>query len=229
MDEASPEDLAEPAGGQSVPPPEQAAVGSDYGEGPELFEGEEDADEDTGRVETVDEQGRRHVRLAAPEGTEEILEREAPRRTGLPDWAERWRVRSAAGTVLTAVAFGLQQVFEEERKEPAIIMETSGEPPTDLPVEAQLEQLGPRQSSVTVRPWLLGPGGQGAATGEEPGGEVPTGGAPTGQAPAPGAEATGLHASSAEGGDEPASPGRAQREPRPTSEGDGRGEEATGP
>jgi hypothetical protein len=130
----------------------------------------EDEEEDAGRTETVDEQGRRHVRLAAPEGTDEILEQEIPRRTGLPDWAERWRVRSATGTVLTAVAFGLQQVFETERKEPAIVMETSGEPPTDLPVEADLQQLGPRQSSVTVRPWLLGNGSEEAEVDEEAGG-----------------------------------------------------------
>lgn len=122
---------------------------------PEFFEGD-DQQEGAGRAETVDEEGRRRVRLAAPEGTEELLEKEMPRRTGLPDWAERWRARSAAGTVLTAVAFGLQQVFEAERKEPAIVMETSGDPPTDLPVEAHLEQLGPRQSTVQVRPWLLG-------------------------------------------------------------------------
>lgn len=112
-------------------------------------------DEDGEPVETVDELGRRHLRRAAPEGTAELLENEAPRRTGLPDKLERWRVRSATGSVLTAVAFGLQQVFEPERKEPAIVMETSGDPPRDLPVEAQLEQLGPRQSSVKVRRWLL--------------------------------------------------------------------------
>lgn len=127
---------------------------------------EEDEDEDEGEgelVETVDEFGRRHVRRAAPEGTDQILENEAPRRTGLPDSIERWRQRSATGAVLTAFAFGLQNVFEPERKEPAIIMQTSGEPPMDLPVEAQLEQLGPRQSTVTVRPWLLGDGGRGEA------------------------------------------------------------------
>ena len=96
----------------------------------------------------------------APEGTEQILEKEAPRHSGLPDSIERWRQRSATGAVLTAFAFGLQNVFEPERKEPAIVMVTSGEPPMDLPVEAQLEQLGPRQSTVTVRPWLLGDGDQ---------------------------------------------------------------------
>jgi hypothetical protein len=119
---------------------------------------DDEAFEDGEAEEYVDELGRRHVRRAAPEGTEELLENEAPRRTGLPDSVERWRQRSATGAVLTAFAFGLQQALETEKKEPAIIMVTSGEPPTDLPVEAQLEQLGPRQSSVKVRTWLL-PGG----------------------------------------------------------------------
>lgn len=122
------------------------------------FEGDFDdlePGEDGEPVETVDELGRRHIRRAAPEGTDQILEHEAPRQTGLPDRLERWRTKTATGTVLTAFAMGLQQVFEPERNQPAIIMETSGEPPEDLPVEAQLEQLGPRQSSVTVRSWLL--------------------------------------------------------------------------
>lgn len=128
----------------------------------DLEDDEEDEEGEGELVETVDEFGRRHVRRAAPEGTERILENEAPRRSGLPDSIERWRQRSATGAVLTAFAFGLQNVFEPERKEPAIVMQTSGDPPKDLPVEAQLEQLGPRQSTVTVRPWLLGDGDQAA-------------------------------------------------------------------
>jgi len=141
---------ADPDGTQS------AAAGA----GEELFDAEDDyvydEDEEGDLVETVDEQGRRHIRRAAPEGTEQILENEAPRHSGLPDKAERWRARTATGTVLTAFAFGLKEVFEPDRNQPAIIMETSGDPPRDLPVEAQLEQLGPRQSSVMVRSWLLG-------------------------------------------------------------------------
>jgi hypothetical protein len=130
-----------------------------------LAEDEYFDDEDGEAEEYIDELGRRHVRRAAPEGTEELLENEAPRRTGLPDSVERWRQRSATGAVLTAFAFGLQQALETEKKEPAIIMVTSGDPPKDLPVEAQLEQLGPRQSSVKVRTWLL----PGAEKGEEAG------------------------------------------------------------
>ena len=112
-------------------------------------------DEELEAEEVIDEQGRRHVRRAAPEGPEEILEAEQPRTTGLPHKLEAWRRRSATGAVLTAFAMGLQEAFEPEKKEPAIIMQTSGEPPKDLPVEAQLEQLGPRQSTINVRPWLL--------------------------------------------------------------------------
>jgi hypothetical protein len=132
----------------------------------EAFLEEDYVEEDDQGAETVDELGRRHVRRAAPEGTDEMLENEAPRYTGLPDRVEKWRRNSATGAVLTAFAFGLQQAFEPERKEPAIIMQTSGDPPKDLPVEAQLEQLGPRQSSVTVRRWLLGGEGQNAVTSE---------------------------------------------------------------
>ncbi len=101
-----------------------------------LAEGEffdDDSFEEDEADEYVDELGRRHVRRAAPEGTEELLENEAPRRTGLPDSVERWRQRSATGAVLTAFAFGLQQALETEKKEPAIIMVTSGEPPAESP------------------------------------------------------------------------------------------------
>lgn len=134
-----------------------AGSGEDLSEYVEKGEDIEDGDE---VAEYVDELGRRHVRRAAPEGTDEMLENEAPRETGLPDRVEKWRRNSATGAVLTAFAFGLQQAFEPERKEPSIILQTSGDPPKDLPVEAQLEQLGPRQSSVIVRRWLLDGGAQ---------------------------------------------------------------------
>ncbi|HET9060582.1 MAG TPA: hypothetical protein VFN61_11725 [Acidimicrobiales bacterium] len=145
MAEPEPSTASSPAGEQSA---DEYLEDDEYIEDDELLDGEP--------VETVDEQGRRHIRMAAPAGTDEIRESEAPRRTGLPDRAERWRATSAVGGVMTAFALGLQQAFEPDRNQPAIIMETSGDPPTDLPVEATLAQLGPRQSSVTVRPWLIG-------------------------------------------------------------------------
>ena len=171
MAQAGPEKYPYDAASQVSGDAEEAAYGYDFVD-EEVGEGEEaeGEDEEGELVETIDAQGRRHIRRAAPEGTEQILENEAPRHTGLPDRAERWRVRSATGTVLTAFAFGLKEVFEPDRNQPAIIMETSGDPPRDLPVEAQLEQLGPRQSSVMVRSWLLGnnlPGSSAEATDDE--------------------------------------------------------------
>ena len=148
------------AAGTSTPGGDDGPEGVDDLEG---YVDEEEYLEDDEMVEYVDELGRRHVRRAAPEGTDEMLENEAPRYTGLPDRVEKWRRNSATGAVLTAFAFGLQQAFEPERKEPAIVMQTSGDPPKDLPVEAHLEQLGPRQTSVTVRRWLLGGEGQNRA------------------------------------------------------------------
>ncbi len=76
---------------------------------------------------------------------------------------ESWRKRSATGAVLTGIAFGFQQVFEKEREEPAIIMTTSGDPPRDLPVEAEVEHGRPRRSVVNIRPWLLDRAPPGAA------------------------------------------------------------------
>jgi hypothetical protein len=78
-----------------------------------------------------------------------------PMTTGLPNRLEAWRRRSATGAILTGFARGLQQVFEKEPERPSIIQTTSGDPPTDLPVEAEVELGRPRQSTVNIRPWLL--------------------------------------------------------------------------
>jgi hypothetical protein len=75
--------------------------------------------------------------------------------SGLPPRVESWRRRSATGAMLTGFAFGLREVLEAEHREPAIVLETSGVPPKDLPVEADLENLPPRQSVVKIRRWLL--------------------------------------------------------------------------
>jgi hypothetical protein len=75
--------------------------------------------------------------------------------TALPPKVEAWRRRSATGAILTGFALGLQQALGKEQEQPAIVMQTSGEPPTDLPVEAEVEQGRPRQSVVNIRPWLL--------------------------------------------------------------------------
>jgi hypothetical protein len=85
-------------------------------------------------------------------------------RTALPPKMEAWRRRSATGAILTGFALGLQQVFEKEKEEPSIVMQTSGDPPSDLPVEAEVERARPRQSVVNIRPWLLGGNGTADAT-----------------------------------------------------------------
>ena len=77
----------------------------------------------------------------------------APGRTGT---RESWRRRSATGAILTGIALGFREVLETERQDPAIVQETSGVPPKDLPVEADLQEAAPRRNVVHVRPWLLG-------------------------------------------------------------------------
>jgi hypothetical protein len=75
--------------------------------------------------------------------------------TALPPRVEAWRRRSAAGAILTGFALGLQEALEKRKEEPSIVMQTSGTPPEDLPVEAEFEYGRPRQSVVQIRPWLL--------------------------------------------------------------------------
>ena len=96
--------------------------------------------------------------------------------TALPGKVESWRRRSATGAILTGFALGLQEVFEPKRDEPAVIMETSGEPPKDLPVEADFEYGRPRQSVVNVRPWLLPGAAEESASEQSPEGESGEGG-----------------------------------------------------
>jgi hypothetical protein len=69
-----------------------------------------------------------------------------------------WRRRTATGAILSGLALGFQQVFEDKKQDIAVVVETSGEPPKDLPVEAELEGPAARRSVVKIRPWLLGDG-----------------------------------------------------------------------
>lgn len=78
-----------------------------------------------------------------------------------------WRRRTATGAILSGLALGFQQVFEDKQQGISVIVQTSGEPPTDLPVEAELEGLAPRRSVVKIRPWLLGEDGEDGEDGEE--------------------------------------------------------------
>jgi hypothetical protein len=69
---------------------------------------------------------------------------------------EGWRKRTATGAILSGLALAFQQVFEDHHQDVSVIMETSGVPPTDLPVEAEFDHMAPRRSVVKIRPWLLG-------------------------------------------------------------------------
>ena len=85
-------------------------------------------------------------------------EAEEEYRTALPPKVEAWRKRSAAGAILTGFALCLQEALETKRQEPSIVIQTSGDPPRDLPVEADFEYGRPRQTVVNIRPWLLDAG-----------------------------------------------------------------------
>ena len=91
----------------------------------------------------------------AADAGDDLDDGEPGQQTALPPKVEAWRRRSATGAVLTGFALGLQQALGKEQEQPAIIMQTSGDPPTDLPVDAEVEQGRPRQSVVNIRPWLL--------------------------------------------------------------------------
>ena len=92
----------------------------------------------------------------AGEGLDAGTEQAGTGQAGTPGRVEAWRRRSALGAVLTGIAIGLGEVFEAEREQPAIVQETSGLPPRDLPVQADLGEASPKRSVVQVRPWLLG-------------------------------------------------------------------------
>jgi hypothetical protein len=148
---------------------------------------------------------------APPLRAEAESEAEAEPHTALPSKVESWRKRSATGAILTGFALGLQQVFEPKRDEPSIVMETSGDPPTDLPIDADFEYQRPGQSVVSIRPWLLD---DQPTPGSLPGADLPGD-----EAPVPGTDRAGAPdhrdrassdrpaGSQGDGADPPAGPG----------------------
>ena len=162
LDPEAARDEPDPAAGPGQP---ESGDDVDTGPGEQIGEADEEADFD----DFDDFDGEARVESPSPS----------------PGKMESWRKRSATGAVLTGLALGFQQVFEKEREEPAIIMTTSGDPPRDLPVEAEVEHGRPRRSVVNIRPWLLDQGRSRPASDPAAGdatdrteGEHPTAGSP---------------------------------------------------
>ncbi len=80
----------------------------------------------------------------------------AGRRNALPRRVESWRSRSASGAVVTAIALGLQQVFEPERRRPAAVAEAPSDPyDDDDPITVDYVPDDAEATTVHVKPWLL--------------------------------------------------------------------------
>jgi hypothetical protein len=67
----------------------------------------------------------------------------------------KWRRRTAAGVVLSAVAIGLQEALEGEREIPSIVQPAPGAPPDDEPIDLYLDPDHPEATVAVIRPWLL--------------------------------------------------------------------------
>jgi len=84
-------------------------------------------------------------------------DRVAGRRNALPRRLESWRSRSATGAIATALAMGLQQVFEPEKRRPAAVAEAPGNPYSDTdPITVDYVPDDAESTTVHVKPWLLG-------------------------------------------------------------------------
>lgn len=80
----------------------------------------------------------------------------AGRRNALPRRVESWRSRSASGAIATAIAMGLQQVFEPERRRPAAVAEAPSDPyDDDDPITVDYVPDDAEATTVHVKPWLL--------------------------------------------------------------------------
>jgi len=83
-------------------------------------------------------------------------DRVAGRRNALPRRLESWRSRSAGGAIATALAMGLQQVFEPEKRRPAAVAEAPSNPYSDSdPVTVDYVPDDAESTTVHVKPWLL--------------------------------------------------------------------------
>jgi hypothetical protein len=81
---------------------------------------------------------------------------EEARHNALPRRLESWRSRTATGAVMSAMAMGLQQVFQPERKIPAIVAEAPSDPyDDDDPIVVDYVADDASGTKVILRPWLM--------------------------------------------------------------------------
>ena len=81
---------------------------------------------------------------------------------------DRWRRRSAAGAMMTGIAFGMQEALDRKRKEAPIVQQADGDPGPQGPIELQFDPDHPEKTVAVIRPWLMDGGG---TMPEQPGGE----------------------------------------------------------
>jgi len=84
---------------------------------------------------------------------------------------DRWRRRSAAGAMMTGIAFGMQEALDRKRKEPPIVQQVDGDPGPQGPIELQFDPDHPEKTVAVIRPWLMNEGGSAA---DEPDGTAGT-------------------------------------------------------
>lgn len=87
------------------------------------------------------------------EGDEEERRRRdaEPDRPSLPSW----RKAPIATQFLAVSMLAMHDVFYGQREEPAIVIDASGDPPGDEPVDVHLDPEHPEESVVIIRPWLF--------------------------------------------------------------------------
>jgi hypothetical protein len=158
-DELTPED---PAGADAADAataeegPEHAAATSEAGRGSEESAASDDTAEATAAAEDAQATMAARALVAAVGSPGELSEDDFASSDQAPlTRRERWQRRTATGAILSGLALGFQQVFEAPKEDVSIVMETSGTPPRDLPVEAEFDEMVPRRSIVKIRPWLL--------------------------------------------------------------------------
>jgi hypothetical protein len=70
---------------------------------------------------------------------------------------DRWRKRSAAGVMMSGIALGLQEALTLPRQDPPFVIQASGEPDAEGPIDLQFDPDDPSSTVAVIRPWLADP------------------------------------------------------------------------